>query len=47
MDHVAHVWRWRQHRFRTDWRCRVSFWLTALGLISAMVAAGVVALGFA
>lgn len=51
MNHESHVWRWRQHRFRADWRCRCRFFLTRLTvllvLISAVIAAGVHALGFA
>lgn len=47
MNHEAHVWRWRQHRFRTDWRCRVPFYCKLLVLISLMIAAGVLTQGFA
>lgn len=51
MNHESHVWRWRQHRFRTDWRFRCRFLLPRLAvflvLISAVIAAGVRTLGFA
>ena len=47
MIHESHVWRWRQHRFRTDWRCRLPFYCKVAAFFLPAVYALACLLGFA